>query len=406
MVQELLTTILRIPHDYPIGNFLDEPDIDLDMDEMIEAFGEEPYNEDNLDDLDVDETEEDGLDYGEDDCEDMEDEEADFEEYLRTVSEAEGSDGNEASQSSNETTEAISAPKEPTTRPPNPYRIRPITRIEALWRTLVGNTLPFTSLGFFTDPKKAVAYPAPDSLGYGFSNWITLCLLEMWYLYEDHACSDDDDHDGGKNGATLIEKSAAHRVLAAIAIWAAIHRREHFPLTTETIEFALPMANMDELAKLEEELDFVHGFYPSATWLKGLFDDGRPSESGLKFQGDPQAAVDGRWREQALMQFTEEERAEITAFERRMRTMMQGRRLFTTRSGLLGLGPRGLFGDKECFYEVHVIKGAKVPYVLANYGEGKYKLVGEAYVQGIMNGEVPERLGDEEWCKYVKIRLN
>ncbi|PVH79089.1 HET-domain-containing protein [Cadophora sp. DSE1049] len=59
-----------------------------------------------------------------------------------------------------------------------------------------------------------------------------------------------------------------------------------------------------------------------------------------------------------------------------------GRKLFSTRTGRTGLGPEILKkGDLCC-----VLFGACVPIVLRPTEEG-YKLVGEAYVQGVMKGE-------------------
>lgn len=59
-----------------------------------------------------------------------------------------------------------------------------------------------------------------------------------------------------------------------------------------------------------------------------------------------------------------------------------GRKLFSTQNGSLGLGPGVLKkGDICC-----ILFGAPVPFILRRLGE-HYKLVGEAYVQGIMKGE-------------------
>lgn len=70
-----------------------------------------------------------------------------------------------------------------------------------------------------------------------------------------------------------------------------------------------------------------------------------------------------------------------------------GRRLFATRKGYLGLGPASLeVGDT-----VWILPGAKVPFILRHAAGAagnvaieempRYKLVGEAYVHGIMKGE-------------------
>ncbi|KAE8450788.1 hypothetical protein EG329_005701 [Mollisiaceae sp. DMI_Dod_QoI] len=59
-----------------------------------------------------------------------------------------------------------------------------------------------------------------------------------------------------------------------------------------------------------------------------------------------------------------------------------GRKIFSTQNGLLGLGPCALKeGDLCC-----ILFGASVPFVLRSDNQ-KYKLVGEAYVQGVMKGE-------------------
>jgi hypothetical protein len=59
-----------------------------------------------------------------------------------------------------------------------------------------------------------------------------------------------------------------------------------------------------------------------------------------------------------------------------------GRKLFSTRQGMLGLGPTILReGDLCC-----ILFGAPVPFVLRPFGE-QYKLVGEAYIHSVMKGE-------------------
>jgi hypothetical protein len=60
-----------------------------------------------------------------------------------------------------------------------------------------------------------------------------------------------------------------------------------------------------------------------------------------------------------------------------------GRCLFQTSRGNLGLGPDQMQPDDV----VVVIFGADVPFVLRPHEKG-YKLIGEAYVHGIMDGEL------------------
>lgn len=59
------------------------------------------------------------------------------------------------------------------------------------------------------------------------------------------------------------------------------------------------------------------------------------------------------------------------------------RRPFVTAKGHLGLGPDGIkAGDV-----VALVIGSQVPFVFREITDGKYKLIGEAYVDGIMDGE-------------------
>ncbi|KAI5927095.1 heterokaryon incompatibility protein-domain-containing protein [Camillea tinctor] len=70
------------------------------------------------------------------------------------------------------------------------------------------------------------------------------------------------------------------------------------------------------------------------------------------------------------------------------------RTVFRTDANYLGNGPRQLkVGD-----QVWILAGAKVPFILRPQACGGYQLVGEAYVHGVMRGEVLDRpgVGSEE----------
>jgi heterokaryon incompatibility protein (HET) len=61
-----------------------------------------------------------------------------------------------------------------------------------------------------------------------------------------------------------------------------------------------------------------------------------------------------------------------------------GRAFLETKSGYMGLGPRSAEkGDVVC-----VLGGGIVPFLLRRVGEDTFRLVGESYIYGIMNGEV------------------
>ena len=65
------------------------------------------------------------------------------------------------------------------------------------------------------------------------------------------------------------------------------------------------------------------------------------------------------------------------------------RRLFVTRRVYIGLGPSNTLIDNT----VVLLFGGDVPFVpqAKNDDAGHYKLLGECYVHGIMNGEVFKR---------------
>lgn len=58
------------------------------------------------------------------------------------------------------------------------------------------------------------------------------------------------------------------------------------------------------------------------------------------------------------------------------------RRLFRTIKNYLGFGARSLRHD-----EVWILAGASCPMILRQIEHGRYQLIGEAYVHGLMHGE-------------------
>lgn len=72
-----------------------------------------------------------------------------------------------------------------------------------------------------------------------------------------------------------------------------------------------------------------------------------------------------------------------------------GRRLCWTKGRYLGLFP----ADSKANDEVWLLKGGKLPFVLRKLEDGKYQLIGDCYVRGVMNGERFE----EEKCVKVMI---
>jgi hypothetical protein len=70
-------------------------------------------------------------------------------------------------------------------------------------------------------------------------------------------------------------------------------------------------------------------------------------------------------------------------FERKFAWAAHNRKFFRTKSGWYGLAHRLMReGDVCCVFE-----GVRVPFVLRPVGTGMYKLVGDAYIHGVMRGE-------------------
>lgn len=59
------------------------------------------------------------------------------------------------------------------------------------------------------------------------------------------------------------------------------------------------------------------------------------------------------------------------------------RRVYRTKKGLLGTGPRSLRIDDE----VWILHGSPVPLILRKLSNGNYSLVGETYIHGLMHGK-------------------
>jgi hypothetical protein len=79
-------------------------------------------------------------------------------------------------------------------------------------------------------------------------------------------------------------------------------------------------------------------------------------------------------------------RETFTQFEIDMRAAGKSRRLFRTRQSWLGLGIKSLeIGD-----EIWILGGAEVPFILRKLQHGTYRLIGAAYVHGVMHGEAVE----------------
>ncbi|MBE3046015.1 hypothetical protein IMZ48_26445, partial [Candidatus Bathyarchaeota archaeon] len=89
--------------------------------------------------------------------------------------------------------------------------------------------------------------------------------------------------------------------------------------------------------------------------------------------------------------------ARIDAYEKIMTSVCGTRRLFLTSGNYMGVGAQ----SAEVGDQVWIFPGANVPFVLRPGAAGRFRLVGEAYVHGIMYGEIAPSLVE----RYQDIEL-
>ena len=80
---------------------------------------------------------------------------------------------------------------------------------------------------------------------------------------------------------------------------------------------------------------------------------------------------------------------------------VKGRRFCVTRDGYMGLVPtRAEKGDGIC-----VFMGGAVPFVIHPTDNGQFRLVGECYVHGLMDGKALDMVLDVDWMEEKNITL-
>ena len=87
----------------------------------------------------------------------------------------------------------------------------------------------------------------------------------------------------------------------------------------------------------------------------------------------------------------------IETFKAALGTKLYSRRLYTTSYGRLGMGAQSLAAGDE----IWVLRGAEVPFILRRLDQGTFRLVGETFLLGAMNGEVINRAD----CDLIELRL-
>ncbi|KAL9607108.1 MAG: hypothetical protein Q9167_007948 [Letrouitia subvulpina] len=87
----------------------------------------------------------------------------------------------------------------------------------------------------------------------------------------------------------------------------------------------------------------------------------------------------------------------FSSIEREMTLTGGARCLFRTAKGYLGTGAQSL----QLKDEVWVLGGADTPMILRKWPNGMYKLVGEAYVHGVMNGEAVQSISQKQLQRVI-----
>jgi len=239
-----------------------------------------------------------------------------------------------------------------------------ITRVEALWRTLTADHL-------------YGQHPAPVIAGFGFSDWIGAHIdsaANLFTTIQNNSCN----FDGVQYGKW---DSAQAKMMEKMEAWKELDRSECSAFyTLEELLLAKDSFADPEESTHQARMDTTKGrgidlnaggirFLPDAARLKTFVNYEAEKGSGLSYT-----------HENVLK---DHENARLTVFEARMRDVKTGRRMFRTKGNYLGMGTSSVEeGD-----EVWALKGGSVPLVLRKVEPGLYRLIGEAYIHGVMNGE-------------------
>ena len=135
--------------------------------------------------------------------------------------------------------------------------------------------------------------------------------------------------------------------------------------------------------------------------LSSLFDETKRTIEGIRYKYTNNTvipdmeAIDGILEEVCNLDPASDKKKKLERdfddMSESFRVAYSCRRLFRTKKNYLGIAAESIEkGDA-----VWVLAGAAVPLVLRPVEDGGWKLVGEAYVHGIMNGEVVKLVGEE-----------
>ncbi|KAI8630299.1 heterokaryon incompatibility protein-domain-containing protein [Xylariaceae sp. FL1651] len=181
---------------------------------------------------------------------------------------------------------------------------------------------------------------------------------------------EEDEHDNTVYNATSVESCETYGTRTSVteAIWSALTLGQTAKLTPDARSF---LYNIPFLADCDEEL---HPGYSAIFFFHDRNQD-------LLVAGEPLSSFFAPLSKRHTTLLTNPPPAELMLDAIMLPVMC--RRFFTTERGCVGMAPRSTRID-DCVY---ILKGCKVPLVLRARDDGTYLVVGECFVEGMMNGE-------------------
>ncbi|CAO2649240.1 Nn.00g066250.m01.CDS01 [Neocucurbitaria sp. VM-36] len=266
-------------------------------------------------------------------------------------------------------------------------------RIEALWRTLIADAL--TEVDVCPDELNS-----RDGFGSGFRTWIIADILEARSILILFSDSYQEDWAG-----QLVQDSFRTR----LALWLAVYERRYIPggsnLDMPSFGDVLDLYTEKRVEEkdqyqLDQHLGVRHPtigleHFPTATQIDECF--GKNIHKSREKEKEQEISLGDSYRNDTLGRFTSLQRRQLRNFEKHMRKATEGRRLISSSSGLIGLAPMSTAQDKTCRDEIWLLRGARVPFILRRLSENRYRIVGEAYVHGLMYGEAVDSFHAEEF---------
>ncbi|KAH8674262.1 hypothetical protein BX600DRAFT_457272 [Xylariales sp. PMI_506] len=258
-------------------------------------------------------------------------------------------------------------------------RARVMNRVEALWRTLIADNLTETE-------EESEEVGSRARFGGGFASWILADILEARSFFVQEVQD--------SNPISWLEQLTGASFLTRMFLWSAIydgHQVPNFSFSNMSIEDMLSdLENKEAEERDQYQLDQYLGIssprvgvehLPTAHQIKAPFYKPRRDE----MQDREEKA--NYHRSNALSRLDPAEIRRLHIFEAHMNRVTEGRLLFYTDRGMFGLGPKSTNLEAQCTDEIWILNGAKVPFILRWDAGMRYKIVGEAYVHGVMHGE-------------------